>query len=379
VTTLATLDEVFGIRTHQVRSYVERDAVDLRFQRALEQENHIVIYGSSKQGKTALWQKHLESQDAVVVRCTPRMDGESVYQSVLRQTGIQIKTIETTSKTIGGKVTAKVGFEASIPLLGKVAAETGGKTGDEHEMGLTWEFIGYDLGEAQSIGELLKKSAFAKFVVLENFHYLTDEAQRQLAYDLKTFHELGIRFVILGIWQDANLLLFYNGDLQDRVTEIPVEPWKDEDFDRIIAEGSRELEITIDGGIRNTLKASAYRNVGLLQELLRVLCEIAGVWETQPNLHAIADMSHAERAISQKLDDQTGQLLKVLQTLAGKSRTRNDTDSPLILPYYLVQAILKLPIDQIRNGISKQQLQTYIQGVHYRRDGPVRETATSPT
>lgn len=296
------------------------------------------------------------------------MTTEAIYQSVLRQIGVKIQTAETRSSNAAGKISTKVGFKALIPFLATgdadVAAEGQAGTGSE----FTWEFVGYDLGEAQSIGELLQRAGFNKFIVLENFHYLADQTQLQLAYDLKTFHELGIRFIILGIWQEANLLLFYNADLQDRVTETPVEPWELADFDRLIAKGSKELNIEIATEISNSLKEKAYRNVGLLQEFLRVLCELSGVTETQQKHISIDSEESAECAIKQKLDDQRGQLFKILQTLAGKSRTRRDTNDPLILPYYLVQAILKLPIDQWKNGISKQQLQHFIQSVHYRQD-----------
>lgn len=49
------LDDVYGMARRRVpQSYVERDAVDARFLNELGRDNHIVIYGSSKQGKSSL-------------------------------------------------------------------------------------------------------------------------------------------------------------------------------------------------------------------------------------------------------------------------------------------------------------------------------------
>jgi hypothetical protein len=53
-----TVESVFGIRARPVRSYVTRSQVDGAFEVGLKTDHHIVIYGSSKQGKTALRQKH---------------------------------------------------------------------------------------------------------------------------------------------------------------------------------------------------------------------------------------------------------------------------------------------------------------------------------
>ena len=51
--------EVFGIRVEPVLSYVEREAVDGKFKDAIDSDHHIVVYGSSKQGKTSLRQTYV--------------------------------------------------------------------------------------------------------------------------------------------------------------------------------------------------------------------------------------------------------------------------------------------------------------------------------
>ena len=53
------LNNVFGVSRDPVASYIERDSVDATLSDALATTKQIVIYGSSKQGKTALLQRHL--------------------------------------------------------------------------------------------------------------------------------------------------------------------------------------------------------------------------------------------------------------------------------------------------------------------------------
>jgi hypothetical protein len=49
-----TTDEVFGVGRDLPLNYVSRKEVDDRFVGDLSREKNIVIYGSSKQGKTSL-------------------------------------------------------------------------------------------------------------------------------------------------------------------------------------------------------------------------------------------------------------------------------------------------------------------------------------
>lgn len=53
------IEKIYGVSKDIVGSYIERPLVDERFSSALRQTKQIIIYGSSKQGKTALVQKHV--------------------------------------------------------------------------------------------------------------------------------------------------------------------------------------------------------------------------------------------------------------------------------------------------------------------------------
>jgi hypothetical protein len=138
---MARVEEVFGIRSKLVLSYIERTEVDQRFLEALRSDHHVVVYGSSKQGKTSLRQKHLPEQQCIIVRCSPRMTTLSLYQSVVRQSGARIQTIET--ETTSGSTSAKLttGFRAIIPWVGGAAAKVEGSAGASVQESITTEFV----------------------------------------------------------------------------------------------------------------------------------------------------------------------------------------------------------------------------------------------
>jgi hypothetical protein len=53
------LSDVFGIAAKKLETYVERGADD-DFKRCLQGRQHIVLHGSSKQGKTSLRKRYLD-------------------------------------------------------------------------------------------------------------------------------------------------------------------------------------------------------------------------------------------------------------------------------------------------------------------------------
>jgi hypothetical protein len=359
------VEDVFGISVKPILSYVDRDGVDGKFKTALESDKHIVIYGSSKQGKTSLRTKHVKDANCAVISCGPRMEIMNIYMSMLRNAGVRIQTSETTTTDTSGSVKVKTAFKALFAFFGEgsAEAEAEGKVGLAKERAA--EFIGYELSDAQAIGELLNQQAFMKYVVLENFHYLPIETQKNLAYDLKAFHEIKIRFIILGVWREANQLLVHNGDLQDRIIEIPVEPWEDSDFSEIVACGSVHLNVHISGSIMQRFIDNAYGNVGLFQEFMKAYCVLNDVMETQRTKKQLVDDAKVDDTFKTKLDDQRGQLVKVLEGIAAKSRT--DGPDPMVLPYYLVKVILAVEPDQLMAGIEKNTLLQKIRELHHRR------------
>ena len=52
---------VFGVSTEPVLSYIEREEVDNKFLEAIQSGKQVIVYGSSKQGKTALVSRYLLS------------------------------------------------------------------------------------------------------------------------------------------------------------------------------------------------------------------------------------------------------------------------------------------------------------------------------
>ena len=362
------LEDVFGVSKKRVLSYLERVAVDGFFVKALNSDKHIIVYGSSKQGKTSLVDKHLPYESNVLVSCTPKFEPTDIYKTILRDETIQIESGSEKSVGSSSKFSAGTKIKAILPFLGSGEAGVRGDIGETSAQRTRYAQIEVNLALPQDITTLLRQVDFKKLIILENFHYLSLEAQKTLAYDLRSFQELGVRFVILGVWREKNRLTQFNGDLQDRIIEVPVEPWSRREFLDVIRIGSEKLNIDIDRTIQERIVESAFDSIGVVQELVKEVCAGAGVEETREDLKRIADPALLEAAITKKTDDYSARHLRALEDIAeGRKSKRATEDSiPLYLPYYTVKALLNFPFDHVVKGIRREELEEQIKKDHHR-------------
>ncbi len=372
---MTALDEVFGVTSRPIRSYVERAQVDDSFREALGANKQIIVYGSSKQGKTALVSKHLPYDDNILVSLTPKFQLIDVYQSILSQAGVKIVASTTEKSGTEQKLSVGLKLKAMIPVFGGGEAATEGTTAANSGQDVTYVEVPANLELPQSISDLLKKVDCEKWVVMENFHYLTDEVQQQFAFDLRAFQELGVKFVILGVWREQNRLAQFNGDLLDRTIEIPVEPWIEEDFKRVANAGSVELNISFGEDLVDKTIEASFSSIGVFQELLKHICTSAGVLNRGFLPRRIDDAEHLRSAIQVKTRDYGARHERALNAIAAgliSGGVKGD-QLPLYLPYYLVRVIVSHGFDGISTGARKQVLWEWIREIHH-RGGDVRNS-----
>lgn len=358
--------DVFGVKSKLIASYVERLEVDSKFQEAITEGNEIIVYGSSKQGKTSLILRHLKEDQYVKVECSPQTQTIDIYKSILRQLNITFIDSETTENTIehGGKITGS--FKVKVPLF--LDTNIGGDIADKHinKESTKENYIEYNLSLAQDVSELLNKLGNKKYIILENFHYLPLEVQESLAFDLRTFQDHHIIFIILGIWREANRLIQFNGDLLDRITEIPVEPWSVNDFKRVIKKGADLLNVDFSD-IEQQLIEDSFDSIGVVQEIAKLCCQLAGVNETV-NKKVVLTKSHLDSALKRKADEYGVRHIRNFEAFVDINRkTSNQSGKPsLAFPYYFIKLLLSHKFDEIEKGLSRATLLEEIRKIHHR-------------
>jgi hypothetical protein len=330
----APLREVFGVnRQKNTLSYIER-AVDHNFKKALQdgQYSVVVIYGTSKQGKSSLRRHVLPEPFCTFVPATHGMTQEMLYRNILNQAQAAGPLRFTKSGSVSVGAEAEFKLPEWLSFLSAKANVTAERSTER-----TWEEVGIDLADAGGVARHYANVAGQRPIVIDNFHYFSPEMQRSLAIDIRAFEEFGVKFVIMGTWKARNYLEMQNHDLTGTVCPLSIEPWTNEDFTRVIDTGLANLRVSFTGVVRQTLIERAIGNIGLLQRALRELLDGAEIDKKPGQDIVISDakvVRNVYRDISTELLDGTiDKLNRISQIgdpwLAGKTRT-----------YYILKAFI---------------------------------------
>jgi hypothetical protein len=192
--------------------------------------------------------------------------------------------------------------------------------------------------------------------------------QETLAYDLRVFQDHHLIFIVLGIWREANRLIQFNGDLLDRVTEVPVEPWDALDFNRVIEKGEQLLNVNFDE-VREQLISDSFDSVGVIQEICKHCCIIAGVNSTSEETIFITQ-DILNKALERKAQDYGVRHIRNFEAFVDIARrTSNQSGKKsLAFPYYFIKLLLTHNFDNIEKGLSRAVLLEEIRKKHHRPD-----------
>lgn len=93
--------DVYGIGRDMPLNYVIRPSVDEALINNLTRDKHVVIFGSSKQGKTSLRKHCLKEEDYIVVHCSNKWSIGELHGAILKRAGYELT--QSTTRTITGK------------------------------------------------------------------------------------------------------------------------------------------------------------------------------------------------------------------------------------------------------------------------------------
>lgn len=348
------VDEVFGINRDLPLNYVTRESVDTKFVNSLTRDKHVVIYGSSKQGKTSLRKQNLVEDDYIVVHCSNRWTISEVNSAILKRAGFEIT--QSTTRTASGKQKIVATFKAALAGIGVGAT---GEKEDANSSSVKTAPLELDPEDVNDIIKALGK--FQKFIVLEDFHYLPIETQKDFAVALKAYHEQSrLCFIVVGVWLEESRLSVYNGDLTGRVIGINADQWTRGELDEVIGRGEALLNIRFDDGFRSTLLDNCFDAVYIVQEACHKACTSMGIYYTQQN--HVADVGggvDAVQIISEVVNQQSGRYNSFLTQFAAGFQ---DTD--LQMYRWLLYPILTAEIDVLKRGLRYRAMKEVLRANH---------------
>lgn len=352
--------EVFGISRDLPENYVTRSAVDAAFVDYLTKDKHIIVHGSSKQGKTSLRKYNLKPDDYIIASCQNKWDIGELNSAILKSAGYEVSQSTTLSTSGRYKIVASVEGKAGLPLFAHVKGSGGLEGENSNESRVVREKLELDPRDVNDVIMALNELGFDKYVILEDFHYLPTETQKDFSFSLKTFHEQSrITFIIIGVWKEENRLTRFNGDLTNRVIPIDVDRWTTDELQEVISLGERLLNVTFRKEFRDDLVENCYNSVYIVQEVCMRACEQASIFETQSNPTVVPTELFARGLIKKVVEEQSGRYRAFLNSFAyGFSETK------LEMYKWIIFVILKSKTEELEEGVRLQRIVQMIKANH---------------
>jgi hypothetical protein len=353
--------DVFGVSRDIPRNYVPRPQVDGKFIESLTRDKHVVVFGSSKQGKTCLRKYNLTESDHIVVTCSNKWDLPQIHTAILKAAGFTVEQSERRTETGSNKVAAKIGGSLKVPGA-SISGSIGGDEGSDTSTETTSVALELDASDVNDVIAALEKIEAPPFIVLEDFHYLGEEAQEDFSVSLKAFHENSdICFIVVGVWLDENRLIELNGDLAGRVLAVDADAWSRGELLEVIAEGERLLNVQLDQAFKESLVESCFESVSVVQETCFRLCDLEKVAAPLAKSRTIGGGAHAPGLIRQVVDEQSGRYNAFLLRFAA-----GFMETELEMYRWLLYPTLHSSPEELEAGIPLTEVNRTLRRVHPR-------------
>jgi hypothetical protein len=263
---------------------------------------------------------------------------------------------KTTTHELEGSLDFSRAAELGVKLLAKGKVEAGASGGLHRGNQTELEPIGQSPADLSWVSRTIATSE--KRLVLEDFHYLAESVQKELAFLLKAMGEYGLYVIVVGVWPKGHLLTYYNGDLEGRVEDIHLK-WSDAELRKVILQGCDALRIKIPEWLMQTMVAEASGSVGLVQRLAEQLCRAEGINESRhslprPTIGTAETWNLAKRAVAEQMEGR-------FQTFADNFvRGMRRLPAGLEVYKYLLQAATDASDEELTQGIDSATLLSLI-------------------
>jgi len=369
-----SVNDVFGINRELPLNYVERNSADNVLVNNLTRKQHLVIYGSSKQGKTSLRKHCLNNDDYVVIHCSNKWALDSLHEAILKQVGYELTM--STALTTSGK--QKIFARIKAGFFG-ATAEAGGESENSTLETTTKVPLELDPVDVNDIINALNQIDFQKIIVLEDFHYLPIETQKDFSVALKAFHEnSSLCFMIVGVWLEENRLSVYNGDLTGRLLPINADKWEKIELEQVISDGEALLNVSFNNEFKEELLSSCYESVYIVQETCHQCCIAEDINETLEEHREIGSNINCSEIVTTVVNQQCGRFNSFLTQFSEGFQ-----DTTLEMHKWLLYPILTADISELEKGFKQSEIRNSLQNTHPRGEelnsGNVTQSLQSAT
>lgn len=262
--------EIFTPNQFPEYTYIERPKEDLegKLKRALGTPNVIVsLSGPSKSGKTVLAKKLVGEDNLIHVFGAEVRSGSELWERVLgwmdAPSSVTEQTADSRANKTGGEVAAK-GSLFVAEASGKASFDTTGTRSQSTSTTRT----------DSSLSRVVRDLANSDYVVfLDDFHYIpTEEAQQDVAQQLKAAGERGIKLCTATVPHRADNVVRNNPELRGRLAQVDTTFWSPEELAEIAKAGFAKLQVKLPEAKMIDIAREACGSPQLMQRICLDVC-----------------------------------------------------------------------------------------------------------
>ncbi len=247
----------------------------------------ISVSGPSKTGKTALIDTCITSDRIIPVSGQSLRSANELWQAVMRWIGGPEEIDRIKSRVLKGDTAMKLSGEVGV-ILAKAQVEGEVNAGVEITNQVS-EKYGVEFFEA-----VVKELSGSSFVVfLDDFHYISKDAQIDIAKSIKAISERGVRICIASVPHKSDDMVRANDELTGRIVSVLFNYWTVQELEVIATAGFGALGVDIAPSIIRQLATEALGSPQLMQSLCLNLCLEKKIRSKQ-NLESRTEVSVSE-------------------------------------------------------------------------------------
>jgi hypothetical protein len=226
----------------------------------------IAVAGPTKSGKTVLVQKVVPESDCVWIDSGHISSVQDVWDLILSELELPSTIVESRSQQ--KEDTATLEIEAGFKPGGIGAAtknQDSSKTSKAAGKALTFQ----KSGAKSTIAAL---TASSKILVIDDFHYLSQEIQSSLIRALKPAVFKGLQVVILLIPHRMHQAALAEMDVDGRTHTIPIPEWQPDELFSIAESGFKTLRLQCSATTIDSLVRECFASPHIMQDFCSSLC-----------------------------------------------------------------------------------------------------------
>lgn len=195
-------------------------------------------------------------------------------------------------------------------------------------------------------------------LVLDDFHYASEELQFDIAYQLKDAIRKEFKAIVISLPHRADDAIRKNADLSGRLNLINIEPWKKEELKEIAVIGFNKLGAEIDDSVAEKIAIESLTSPQLMQSICLNLSLLSKIDETNRLDISLIEASYRFTTVNLPYKDVVNKLQSGPSTRGQKRKKYKITNAEEVDVYGVVleaialdPPLISITIDELKERV----------------------------